>query len=76
MKITITIDDETELPGIEYARDKYNETIEGIDGKEPVLLSTEEYVTFIMSSAFESYAKQKKAADRAERIRLMEEEEA
>ena len=61
IKVEIIIDDPAQIAGIEYARDLYNK---GRPDDKPI--SSEEYITFVMRSAADSYAQQ---ADRATRMK-------
>ena len=61
IKIEIIIDDPAQIAGVEYARDLYN-----LNHPDDTPLSSEEYITFVMRSAADSYAQQ---ADRATRMK-------
>jgi hypothetical protein len=61
IKVEIIIDEPAQIAGVEYARDLYNDTR---PDEKP--LSSEDYITFVMLSAADSYAQQ---ADRAARMK-------
>jgi hypothetical protein len=61
IKVEIIIDEPAQIAGVEYARDLYNDTR---PDEKP--LSSEDYITFVMQSAADSYAQQ---ADRAARMK-------
>jgi len=70
IKVELVIDTPERIAGVEYARDLYNSSLpkpeKGSDVLVAALLTSEEYVQFVLSRAADSWAAQ---ADRAARMK-------